>query len=60
MAIPIKCPLCSSSHENQFVVTPHVFGDETKKSSFFSCSNCEVIYQYPILNEDEMNKFYES
>lgn len=61
MALPLNCPLCKKGNEDQFVVSKHVYGSpEYKKSSFFKCKNCEVIYQYPGLTEEEENKFYAS
>ena len=58
MALPSKCPLCGAKRTSQNVITPHVFGRNSKKNAFFQCSNCEVIYQYPPLTQTEEIKFY--
>ena len=59
MALPLNCPLCKKGNEYQFVVSKHVYGSpEDKKSSFFKCESCEIIYQYPGLTEEEENRFY--
>lgn len=58
MSLPTSCPLCTAGSQDQFVVTSHVFGDETHSRAFFRCSNCEVHYQFPPLTPDEEEKFY--
>ena len=59
MSLPLNCPLCNANIDSQIVVSNHVFGStSTKKSAFFKCQKCEVIYQYPGLTKDEESKFY--
>jgi len=58
MALPSNCPLCFSSAELQNVVTRHVFGGKGESRSFFKCSNCDVIYQFPLLTPEEEERFY--
>ena len=59
MAIPEKCPLCLAESKNQSVVTSHVYGNDSNISrAFFKCSECEVIYQYPLLTKEEEENFY--
>ena len=58
MSIPIACPLCGAGHDDQKVVTSHVYGDETGERAFFYCENCDVRYQYPRLSAEEEAYFY--
>jgi SAM-dependent methyltransferase len=58
MPIPTICPLCNAGADQQFVVTPHVFGDLTKSKAFFLCINCDVRYQFPPLTPEEEAHFY--
>ena len=59
MAVPLTCPLCESENKFQTVVTKHVYGSpESRKSSFFKCEKCGVIYQYPGLTQEEESIFY--
>lgn len=58
MALPSHCPLCTSSRENQFIVTPHVYGDKQNIHAFFKCSGCDVIYLFPQLTPEQEHKFY--
>lgn len=59
MAIPNKCPLCSEGTENQNVITKHVYGGNSRRgNAFFHCKNCDVIYQFPGLTEEEEKNFY--
>ena len=58
MTLPIHCPLCQSDHNHINPVTPHVFGSESHGRAFYSCDNCEVIFQHPNLTDNELAKFY--
>jgi SAM-dependent methyltransferase len=59
MALPKNCPLCKSGLSDQSVITSHVYGQGKKReSSFFQCQSCDIIYQYPRLNEKEESHFY--
>ena len=58
MPLPKECQLCNQSSKEQLVVTRHVYGDKTKERSFFRCSACKVIYQYPPLTQQEEEQFY--
>jgi SAM-dependent methyltransferase len=57
MALPLKCPLCNKSHEDQNVVTSHVYGGQPGQA-FYRCSYCEVCYLFPGLTPEEEKKFY--
>ncbi len=57
MPLPLKCPLCNSSHENQNVVTRHVYGGQHGQA-FYRCGHCDVCYLFPGLTPDEEKKFY--
>ncbi len=58
MPIPTNCPLCNANANDQGVVTPHVFGDNTKSKAFFVCTKCDVRYQFPPLTAEEEAHFY--
>ena len=61
MSLPSACPLCKASSNMQSVVTPHVYGNDTKTCrAFFHCESCDVRYQYPPLSPEEESKFYAS
>lgn len=57
MALPLKCPLCNKSHEDQNVVTQHVYGGKPGQA-FYRCSHCDVCYLFPGLTQEEEKKFY--
>lgn len=57
MSLPMHCPLCSSDHKAQEVVTPHVYGGRLGQA-FFKCQICSVIYMHPGLAPEEEQKFY--
>lgn len=46
------CPLCGSSERE------HAFNVD--KFSYYDCKNCDSIYTYPMLNQDVIEKMYES
>jgi SAM-dependent methyltransferase len=52
------CPLCGQSHDQQAVVTRHVFGSTNRSNAFFHCKTCDVRYQHPGLTSEEEAKFY--
>lgn len=59
MALPEECPLCSAGRDQQSVVTPHVYGGETRRGhAFFHCHYCDVRYQYPSLTPEDEAHFY--
>src|SRR5579859_2716381 len=58
MALPDSCPLCGAIAAQQNVVTPHVYGSPAVNRAFFHCSDCDVRYLYPRLNQDEERQFY--
>ena len=57
MAIPLKCPLCNQSHEDQTVITRHVFGGKPGQA-FYRCGHCDVSYLFPGLTREEEKQFY--
>ena len=58
MALPLHCPLCEADHNLIFPVTRHVYGSIQQDRAFYSCLNCQVIFQYPNLTEAELSQFY--
>ena len=59
MPLPKKCPLCHSGDSDQFVVSPHVYGQKKDRGhSFYHCRSCDIRYQYPGLTLDEEHQFY--
>jgi SAM-dependent methyltransferase len=58
MALPEKCPLCAAQAGDQYVITPHVYGDRSASRAFFHCRRCDVRYQYPSLTAEEESRFY--
>jgi len=58
MKFPKKCPLCNKSQKKFIKVAPYVYGDKSKKRSFFLCQNCDVRFLYPILKKAEEKYFY--
>ena len=59
MPLPKKCPLCHSGDSDQFVVSPHVYGQNKDRGhSFYHCRSCDIRYQYPGLTLDEEHQFY--
>jgi SAM-dependent methyltransferase len=57
MALPLKCPLCNASHQEQNVVTPHVYGGRPGQA-FYRCGHCDVCYLFPGLTSAEEREFY--
>ena len=57
MALPLKCPLCNASHQEQNVVTPHVYGGRPGQA-FYRCDRCDVCYLFPGLTAEEEKQFY--
>ena len=60
MALPDRCPLCSSGRESLSMVTSHVFGDKFSAQGFFHCGVCDVRFQFPGLTSDEAARFYDT
>lgn len=61
MTVKIKkniCPLCKTKQTKAFHVAKHVYGDYTKKKSFFRCNYCDVRYLFPRLNKNQEKYFY--
>jgi len=58
MALPDKCPLCTSGAADQRVVTSHVYGANGAERAFFHCSICDVRYMHPGLAPEEEERFY--
>ena len=58
MSVPLNCPLCHSDHTFLLPVTRHVYGSSHNNRAFYSCKNCDVIFQYPNLSDVELSKFY--
>ena len=59
MPAPQKCRLCGSGPEHQSVVTSHVYGGIAGQA-FYQCHFCDVIYQYPPIDEEEEVRLYQS
>lgn len=57
MALPLNCPLCNASHDEQNVVTPHVYGGHPGQA-FYRCGHCDVCYLFPGLTPEEEKQFY--
>jgi SAM-dependent methyltransferase len=57
MALPTACPLCGASADQQSVVVPHVYGDDTSRA-VFACAVCDVRYLFPGLTPDEEQRLY--
>ena len=57
MPLPLKCPLCNASHEDQNVISPHVYGGKPGQA-FYRCGRCDVSYLYPGLTPEEEKQFY--
>lgn len=57
MALPLKCPLCGQSHEEQNVITCHVQGGRPGQA-FYRCGHCDVSYLFPGLTPGEEKQFY--
>jgi SAM-dependent methyltransferase len=58
MPLPASCPLCLADREQITVVTPHVYGDATRRRAFYHCLGCDVRFQYPGLTPEEEQRFY--
>jgi SAM-dependent methyltransferase len=58
MALPDRCQLCDAGRENQYVVTPHVYGAAGMDRAYFHCRSCDVRYLYPGLTAEEEDRFY--
>jgi SAM-dependent methyltransferase len=59
MALPEKCPLCSTGRKKQSVVTPYVYGSDNRLgNAFYKCEFCDVRYQYPGLSQEDEARFY--
>ena len=59
MPVPEKCRLCGSGPADQDVITSHVYGG-TAGQGYYQCQCCDVIYQYPPIDEEEEARFYRS
>ncbi|MGA7608759.1 MAG: class I SAM-dependent methyltransferase [Xanthobacteraceae bacterium] len=57
MALPTACPLCGASADQQSVVVPRVYGDDTRRA-VFACAVCDVRYLFPGLAPDEEQRLY--
>jgi SAM-dependent methyltransferase len=57
MALPLKCPLCGHSNEEQNVVSRHVNGGKPDQA-FYRCGSCDATYLYPGLSPEEEKLFY--
>jgi SAM-dependent methyltransferase len=57
MALPTACPLCGASADQQSVVVPRVYGDDTGRA-VFACAVCDVRYLFPGLGPDEEQRLY--
>jgi SAM-dependent methyltransferase len=57
MALPTACPLCGALADQQSVVVPHVYGDDTRRA-VFACAVCDVRYLFPGLAPDEEQRLY--
>lgn len=52
------CPLCKVQKKYFFKVAPLVYGDKSKKKSFYHCFNCDVRFLFPRLSLNEEKYFY--
>lgn len=52
-----KCRICGESSEYQSIRASHVFGGRDEHN-FWQCEQCEAIYLYPALSEEEEKRFY--
>ena len=52
-----NCRLCSASFKHQSVRADHVYGGG-EEHKFFHCSNCDLVYLWPIPSESEEKLFY--
>ncbi len=52
-----KCRICGKSSEYQSIRSPYVFGGRDEHN-FWQCEQCEAIYLYPALSEEEEKRFY--
>jgi SAM-dependent methyltransferase len=54
---PDRCRLCGATLQDPPIVGEFVFGGRSEQH-FYSCSECEVAFQFPALREDEEARFY--
>ena len=53
-----RCPLCKKKQNKFIKVAPFVYGDKSKKKSFYHCRSCDVRFLFPRLNNKEEKYFY--
>lgn len=56
MSLKINCPFCKNLKGKIKIVTKTVYG--RKNSAFYSCSFCQIIFQYPMLSKKDEEIFY--
>jgi len=52
-----ECRICTASNTYQSIRAPFVFGGRDEHN-FWKCEQCDAIYLYPALSEEEEKKFY--
>jgi len=51
------CRICNANEESQFIRAEHVFGGRAEHK-FWQCKECNAIYLYPFLTQEEEKRFY--
>tara|TARA_Y100000389_G_scaffold201331_1_gene243782 strand:- start:2749 stop:3669 length:921 start_codon:yes stop_codon:yes gene_type:complete len=53
------CYICKKNKFKKELITNDIYGDSTKKKSFYRCTNCEIIFQKPYFTKKQELKFYQ-